>query len=364
MDVGTHALASLALSRAIFPRAPRMLWAWSIPAGVIADGDAFSAFVSPAAYLNWYRTYMHSLLVSLIVACIFGTAYRMWASRDWPSRLSPGTVFVAALLAQWLHLAMDATQWQGVELFWPVKPARIAMDWLPTVDPWIIAILLAAVALPEFFHLIGAEIGAKDKRPRGFVGAIAGLLVMFSYIGLRAELHASAIAQMQNRTYAGELPRQVAAFSEFVSFVSWHGIADTESALHEVTVHLNSSRRSALDPGINLFKPEQNTLLQAAQSTKAAQRFLAVARFPKATIQKMDGRTEVQIRDLRYAAAGEVKREAMVTVDFDLSRKILSEEIVWASRESAARLRRRRFSFSPCLHRDVWRAGLAAKGHS
>jgi hypothetical protein len=59
-----------------------------------------------------------------------------------------------------------------------------------------------------------------------------------------------------------------------------------------------------------------------------------VARFPKATVQKMDTGSEVQIRDLRHAAAGELKREPMVSVDFDASGKIMSEEIVWASRET------------------------------
>src|ERR1700736_1224302 len=334
MDLGTHALASLALSRAIFPRAPRLLWAWSIPAGVIADGDAVTTLISPSAYLNWYRTYTHSLLVSVIIACILSVAYHVWASRDLVSRLSAGTVFVAVLLTQWLHLAMDAAQWQGVELFWPINPARIAADWLPAIDPWIVIILVTAIVLPEFFHLIGSEIGAKDTRPRGFIGAIVGLVIMFSYVGLRAELHATAVAQMQNRSYAGELPTQAAAFSDFVSLVTWHGVADTESALHEVTVHINSSRRSSLDPGINLFKPEQNPLLQAAQATESAKNFLRVARFPKAPVQKMDAGSKVQIRDLRHAAAGELKRESMVSVDFDASGKIISEEIVWASRET------------------------------
>jgi membrane-bound metal-dependent hydrolase YbcI (DUF457 family) len=339
MDIGTHALASLALSRAIFPRAPKLLWALTIPAGVIADVDVFSTLISPSAHLTWHRTYTHSLLASLIIACIFGAAYGMWASRELISRLPARTVFVAVLLAQWLHLAMDTAQWQGVELFWPVNPARIAMDWLPTIDPWIVTILVAAIVLPEFFHLIGAEIGAKDKRPRGFIGGIVGLIMVASYIGLRADLHATAVAQMQNRSYAGELPRQIAAFSDFVSLVTWHGVADTESALHEVTVHINSSRRSSLDPGINLFKPEANPLLQAAQATEAAKLFLRVARFPKATVQKMDTGSEVQIRDLRYATAGEVKREPMVTVDFDPSGKIISAEIVWASPEMARYIR-------------------------
>jgi membrane-bound metal-dependent hydrolase YbcI (DUF457 family) len=156
MDIGTHALASLALSRAFFPRAPRMLWALTIPGGVIADIDVFSAFISPSGDLSWHRTYTHSLLASFIIACIFSVVYQAWVSGGLIARLSAGSVFVAVLLVQWLHLAMDAAQWQGVELFWPINPARIALDWLPTIDPWIISILVAAIVLPEFFHLFGS----------------------------------------------------------------------------------------------------------------------------------------------------------------------------------------------------------------
>ena len=85
---------------------------------------------------------------------------------------------------------------------------------------------------------------------------------------------------------------------------------------------------------MNLYKPEPSPLLQAAQGTEIAKRFLRVARFPKATVEKMDAGSEVQIRDLRYAAAGETKREPMVAIDFDLAGKIISEEVRWASRET------------------------------
>lgn len=335
MDIGTHALASLALSRAILPRAPKILWVWTISAGIIADSDQLSALFSPSAYLAWYRTYTHSLLASLIIAGIFAAAYRVWSAAELRQRLTIRAVFVAVLLVQWLHLAMDAAQWQGVELFWPFNPARIAADWLPSIDPWIVAILIAAIALPEFFHLVSSEIGAKDKRPRGFVGAIVGLAFVVLYMGLRAELHDSAITQLRNRVYVDEGPRRVAAFAELTSLVSWRGIADTESALHQVTVNILASRPASFDPGVNLFKPEPSPLLQAAQATESAKRFLRIARFPKATVVKTEAGTEVQIRDLRYAAADERNREPMVTVEFDLLGALQSEAITWASRETA-----------------------------
>jgi membrane-bound metal-dependent hydrolase YbcI (DUF457 family) len=335
MDIGTHALASLALSRAILPRAPKILWACTIPAGIIADSDQFSSMVGPSAYLAWSRTYTHSLLASLIIAGIFVAAYRAWSPFELRRRLTVRAVFVAVLLTEWLHLAMDAAQWQGVELLWPFNPARIAADWLPSIDPWIVAILIAAIALPEFFHLVSAEIGAKDTRPRGFAGAIAGLVLVVLYVGLRAELHATAIAQLRNRVYVGENPRRVAAFAELTSLVSWRGIAETERALHQVTVNILTSRPASFDPGVNLFKPEASPLLQVAQATDSAKHFLRVARFPKATVVKTEAGTEVQIRDLRYAAADELKHEPMVMVEFDLLGRLQSEAITWASRETA-----------------------------
>jgi membrane-bound metal-dependent hydrolase YbcI (DUF457 family) len=335
MDIGTHALASLALTRAILPRAPKTLWAWTIPAGIIADSDQLSAVISPSAYLAWYRTYTHSLLASFIVAGIFAVAYRVWSTPEVSQRLTIRAMFVAVLLVQWLHLAMDAAQWQGIELLWPFIPARIAADWLPTIDPWIVAILVTAIALPEFFHLVNSEIGAKDTRPRGLVGAIVGLAFVLLYVGLRAELHATAIAQLRNRVYVGESPRRLAAFAELTSLVGWRGIAETESALHQITVNILSSRPSSFDPGVNLFKPEPGPLLQAAQATESARRFLRIARFPKATVVKMEAGSEVQIRDLRYAAADERNHEPMVTVEFDLSGKLQSEAITWANRETA-----------------------------
>jgi membrane-bound metal-dependent hydrolase YbcI (DUF457 family) len=334
MDIGTHALASLALSRAILPRAPKILWAWTIPAGIIADSDQLSAIVGPSAYLTWYHTYTHSLLASLIIAGIFAASYGVWSPAQLRQLLTVRAIFVAVLLVQWLHLAMDAVQWQGVELLWPFNPARIATDWLPSIDPWIVAILIAAIALPEFFHLVSSEIGAKDTRPRGLVGAIVGLTFVVLYVGLRAEFHGTAIAQLRNRVYVGESPRKVAAFAELTSLVSWRGVADTDSALHQVTVNILSSRPASFDSGVNLFKPEPGPLLQAAQATESAKRFLRIARFPKATVVKTEAGTEVQIRDLRYAAADERNREPMVTVEFDLPGKLQSEAITWVGRET------------------------------
>ena len=48
----------------------------------------------------------------------------------------------------------------------------------------------------------------------------------------------------------------------------------------------------------------------------------------------MDSGFEVQIRDARYAAAGETAHEPMVIVDFNAAGKLMLEEITWATADT------------------------------
>ncbi len=177
MDVGTQGLASLVIARALVPRAPWRAWAVIVIAGSIANIDVVSAMVSPSAFIEWHRTYLHSILFSLIVSLILGTTYLLVRKADarasWgATELRPykevgrGSVvaFLAAvLLAGLLHLALDAAQPDGTMIFWPLSHQRVALDWLPHIDAWIIAILLAALLLPELTRLVTEEIGAKAR---------------------------------------------------------------------------------------------------------------------------------------------------------------------------------------------------------
>jgi len=53
MNIVTHGLASLALLRAAWPRAPKQMWIAAVVAGTIADVDLLSAWTEPAKYLAW-----------------------------------------------------------------------------------------------------------------------------------------------------------------------------------------------------------------------------------------------------------------------------------------------------------------------
>ena len=354
MDLVTHGLASFAVARAFFPRSTKQASVYAVFGGIIADVDWLSRFAGPSAFLRWHATYTHSILGAILLSAIIPAA--LLAGLFWGGfgfELPKGTplpqdssavrklrlqtfqsalpvALAAPLCAALLHIAMDACQSEGVALFWPFSAKRIALDWLPSLDPWILIILIGAVALPELLHLVSSEIGAKAKKPRGQTGAAIGLLLLVVYVGVRATLHSNVLAMMQSRTFHGETPRRAAAFPETLSLLTWHGIVETERALDETTVDLAASGSFDSDSGLRVFKPEPSPALDAAGKTSAAARFLAVARFPKATVEKTETGFVVQLRDLRYTASGDTQHELAALIQLDLNGKVTSQELVWA----------------------------------
>ncbi|MFI5059502.1 MAG: metal-dependent hydrolase [Candidatus Acidiferrales bacterium] len=330
MDLGTHVLASIALTRAAFPRAPRSILPIALAAGIIADVDALSSLFGPFAYLNWHRTYTHSLLAALLLAVLFAVVYRFAAPQQLQSRFSVLAILVLTLLAQCLHLLLDVCQPDGVLLFWPFSAAQIAEDWLTFVDPVILSVLVAGILLPVLFGLVSDEIGARDKKPRGKVGAIMALAVIALYIGARAIFHANAVAVLDSSAYRGELPRRVAAFPVSTSPFRWNGIVETESALHEITVSVAPGASFNTEASVTIHKPEASAALDAARNDPIALAFLRVARFPKATIEKIEAGYRVELQDLRYTSAGSSRREIVAFFELNSAGKIVNQELVWA----------------------------------
>ena len=236
---------------------------------------------------------------------------------------------VAALLAGVLHLAMDACQAQSVMLLWPFRSTRFALDWLPNLDLWILAILLLALLFPELFRLVSSEIGAKARAPRGRNGALVGLVVLLTYVGVREAAHANAAATLRSATYAGETPKRAAAFPDSASLFTWHGVVETPSALHLVDVSAIPGAYFNADRALTVHKPENSPLLQAAQNTPAARQFLAVARFPKAIVERETAGYSVEIHDLRYAAMRQTVGAVEVNVNLDPTGNVTFQDLEW-----------------------------------
>ncbi|MGA2097839.1 MAG: metal-dependent hydrolase [Candidatus Acidiferrum sp.] len=342
MDIVTHGLASLAIARGFFPRAGKAAMAGSVLAGTIANVDWLSYCFGPSAYLAWHHTYLHSILAALLIPAILSAIPLkaivpkhmpapgdVSAGQNLRGRLFP-TAFLLLFCAALLHIAMDACQSTGVTLFWPFSSTRFAADWLPRIDPWILTILILTIAFPELLRLVSSEIGAKDKGPRGQTGAIVGLVLIFVYVGARGVLHSNVLAMMNARTFHGETPRRVSAFPGALSLLTWHGVAETETALNEIEVDATAGSTFDPDTSLRLFKPEDSAALDAARDTATARRFLVAARIPKASVEKNETGYVVILRDLSYAARGDTGREVAAVIELDPNKRVTSEELVWA----------------------------------
>lgn len=330
MDPLTHALASYTLQRAFFPRLSRAATIAVVLAGIIADADLLSAYFGPSAYLTFYRTYLHSLTAAILFAILATLPFFFLKPKSPENPISRATIFAAALAAALLHLALDFCQSSGIELFWPFSSRRFAFDWLSSLDLWILGILLAGILLPLLAGLVTEEIGARKKGPRGRVGASLSLVALILYIVLRSVLHGDAIAALQSRTYRGELPRKVAAFAESSSPFLWHGIVETERALHDVNVPVGPGADFDPASATTSYKPEPSPALDAVSNSAVARRFLAVARFPRANVEQTLSGYHVTVRDFAHTADSNAGSRVQVLISTDPSGKILSEELDWA----------------------------------
>jgi inner membrane protein len=298
-------------------------------AGTISDLDGQSAHFGPSAFLTFYRTYCHSLLAAVLFSLLVTIPFFVRKAPSAEKQISRPVIFAAALSASVLHLLMDLSQSAGVELFWPFSSRRFALDWVAHLDLWILGILLAGILLPALSGLVTDEIGAKSKGPKGRVGATFALATMFLYLGARGVLHRSAVAVVQSRTYRGESPRRVAAFAESGSPFRWHGIVETESALHEMEIQVGPAANFDPDSAQTSYKPEPSPALEAARNSAVGRQFLQAARFPKASVEKTPDGFHIILRDFPYSREIRSGLRVQATVDSDLSGKVLTEELTW-----------------------------------
>ncbi len=333
MEPFTHALASLTLSRAGFNRRAKLAPAILLLAGTAADTDWITYLFGPGAFVAGHRTATHSLLGTIAVALAVSAAFTYATRKRDALRVPFPMAFLISLAGATLHLALDLCDSYGAELFWPFSGRWLAADWLAGLDLAILGVLLAGLLFPSLFALVSEEIGVRKKGPRGRRGAILALAVLALYVGGRALQHQKAVAFLQAIRYRGELPRRAAAFPEGASPLVWHGIVETESAMHELPVRPGPHAGFEPEPGVGfgtyttIFKPEPSAILESAQQTHTVGQFLSFARFPKATVQKTADGYAVEMHDLRFGALGDTSFAVMAVVELDPQGRIVSQEL-------------------------------------
>ena len=320
MDNLTHTLVGLMLARAS-TRADRSgdpsgqrahTTGMMIVAANIPDIDVVSLFGGRLAYIEYHRSYTHSLafaplmalIAPLLIFAVFRTRITSWS-------------YALSLIGVLSHLLLDWTNVYGIRLFLPFSSRVLRLDITDVVDPWIWLMLLLAVAAPALARLVSAEIRSQPVSRTG-PGPKRGwawfaLTVLLAYEGFRYTAHDRALAIMGAHLFNGAVPRRLTAAPGRFHPLHWRGIVECEGFVDLVPVNLNEP----FDPAAGEidYSASPSPAIDAARKTHAFQIFgqFSQVQFWKAT--PVPEGTLVELIDLRFGTPRDPGFEAAALVD-------------------------------------------------
>ncbi|MEO8027341.1 MAG: metal-dependent hydrolase [Bryobacteraceae bacterium] len=299
MDNVTHTLTGLMLARACAPSVPRagllMMLAANAP-----DLDVVSGAFGAAAYLDYHRWLTHGVLLSPLMA--LGPVLLVWfLSRSTPFPWLRSWAW--SLLAVLSHLLLDWTNVYGIRLLAPFSGRWFRLDTTHVIDPWILAVLILAVAAPLLARLVGSEIGGGNKQGPERGWALFALLFVVFYDGGRLITHARAVAQLSSRIYAGGVADRVTALPHALNPLRWTGVVEKTDFVVILPVDL----RTEFDPvsGRTFYRAGEASGW-ARKMGEADPTFQSLARFSQIPFWRVvplsdpDGSVRVELSDLRF----------------------------------------------------------------
>lgn len=338
MEPFTHALTSLTASGALRGRLPRFGTSLLIVSGVAPDLDYASYFAGPSSFLSLHRSAFHSIagaaaMISAL-AGLFCVLDRKWPSKKRHKRQAAPLKLASALALCSIGVAghdlLDLASGEGIQLLWPFRGHWFRWDLAAGFDPWILILLITGLLIPQLFQLVGEEVGARRKRATGSGTAVATLLLLFSYLGVRAYLHRQAVERMLSGEYHGREPLSAGAFPSSSDPLEWRGIVATDTTLEEIDVSLAPGADFNPDRSLRHYKPADSEQLELAENTATARRFLNYAEYPLASVARREDGYRVEVRDLRFAAGDDDPANIIVRADLSGSFKILRDQLLYA----------------------------------
>jgi membrane-bound metal-dependent hydrolase YbcI (DUF457 family) len=337
LDNLTHSLFGLTLARTPLSRAGRGTTAALLLASNAPDIDIVVTATGGAAnYLALHRGPTHGPLgvagLALVVAALVWTGRQRWDRTSTGPPASFLTLWLVSALGVVCHVLMDLPTSYGTRPLSPFSWTWYAVDWMPIVDVYLLAILAGGL----WFG--GRASGAFDRGRRRRRAATVALSVMALDYGLRAGAHYTAETRAAE-AFRGRLPEwcaqsvhpafgidwwprfpetsprdraavrclvEVAAVPDFVSPFRWRLIAQLSSGYEVRDVDLLTGDGMNGDevraPSVAMHVPNHWTPAVARASTAPTARvFLGFSRFPAArSLLHEDGSATVRWNDLRF----------------------------------------------------------------
>jgi inner membrane protein len=328
MDNLTHTLTSVALSQAGLNRKTRFATLALVIGANLPDLDIVARLGGSATYLQYHRGITHSILGAVVLSVLLaGTIYYLGRSAKPPKKrdtppLRPCWLLGICLVAVASHILLDLTNSFGVRVLIPFGGRWYAWDILYIIDPVLLALLTAGLALPAIFRLVSEEVGA--RKPGFQRGAIFSLCCLVLLCGLRGFAHRRALGMLESHTYGGETPRRLGAFPSPADPFSWTGVVETDSAFHVLQVNAREDDVDA-EHTVVFRKLEPSAILDSAMKARTAVIFADFARFLWRQAEETEDGYDVTLHDLRFYSRGGWHPPFVVNIHLDKSLRVRSE---------------------------------------
>ena len=314
MEPVTHFLTGACLARSGFYRKTALATVTMTLAAEAPDLDFVAYAKGSVSGFACHRGATHTVwgipLVAAIVVAVVFAFYRFWPRRakttsaEMPaSRPRWGLLYLFACIAGYSHLLLDFTNSYGLRPLWPWWPKWYSWDIVFIVEPLLLLFLIAGLVLPGLFAMINREVGARDKGPRGRLGAVTALVLMAMLWAVRDYEHRRAVHAMAALEYHGRAPVRLSAFPYMLNPFVWYGVVDTGESYTALTV---DSLTPAVDPQgrARVYrKPEPTAALKAAEASHLGHVYLDWARYPLLETERLAGDSPgylVRFHDLRF----------------------------------------------------------------
>lgn len=245
MDTLTHALSGMLLARATAkttktkPQLPLHVRLWcGFLAAAFPDADFVSRYFGALSYLEHHRGVTHSLLMIPFWALLLSVTFSLiWRRRyDW--KMFYGISAMSILL----HILADIITAYGTMVLAPVSDWRLSLPTTFIIDPYFTGIIVAALLLAWILKVRGRRI------------AIAGFVVLLSYIGLQAYWHQQAMQVAEQKAMALQLTNaKVSVLPQPLSPLHWKLILESGQQYHIAYLNLAQTKATSTMPASGLF---------------------------------------------------------------------------------------------------------------
>jgi inner membrane protein len=295
MEPVTHFLTGACLGRSGFNRRTAYATLAMTLAAEAPDLDILWGFRGPVAELQHHRGWTHSFVGAPVVA--LATVAFVWvlhrfthpASKDGsPGRRRKGPVvpprwgliFVFAWIAALSHILLDYSVNYGVRPFFPFNPKWSSWSIVFIVDPWILLALTLALLIPGILSLADREIGARKKPFRGRAWAIAGLVFLVVWWGLRNAERGHALELVRTGSYTREPLIRSAAEPHMLDPFQWRVIMETEDYYQTAEVHTIGDQVTTDESADVIYKAPVTAAVAAAKESYLGRVYLDWSKWP------------------------------------------------------------------------------------